>query len=83
MVSFQEKVNVLSQRTPFSIYKKLSENFTRCLLELDSIDVKNQTRVRFLNKKKTIVNDVHMVIKNSSAVLIDFRFTDDLIRLYK
>lgn len=27
--------------------KKLSENFTRCLLELDSIDVKNQTRVRF------------------------------------
>lgn len=47
MVSFQEKVNVLSQRTPFSIYKKLSENFTRCLLELDSIDVKNQTRVRF------------------------------------
>lgn len=37
----------------------------------------------FKIKKKTIVNDVHMVIKNASAVLIEFRFTDDFIRLYK
>lgn len=79
--SIQEEVKEFSGSKDSVQYKKLSDDLTRCLLELDNIDVRNLTQLRLL--RKTSVDNVHLLIEelDSSAAVVDCRLTDDFANL--
>lgn len=81
MKSIQEEVKEFSGSKDSVQYKKLYEDLTRCLLELDNIDVRNLTQLRLL--RKTTVDNVHLLIEelDSSAAVVDCRLTDDFANL--
>lgn len=83
MKSIQREVKEFSGSKDSFQYKKLSEDLTRCLLELDNIDIKNQTQLRLL--RKTTVDNVHLLIQelDSSAVVVNSRLTDNVANLDK
>lgn len=81
MKSIQKEVKEFSGSKDSFQYKKLSEDLTRCLLELDNIDIRNLTQLRLL--RKTTVDNVHLLIEelDASAAVVDGRLTDDFANL--
>lgn len=64
----QREIKEFSDSNESFQYRKLSEQLTRCLLELDSIDTHQQHQMRSL--RKATIDNIHLIIKELDASVV-------------